>query len=550
MKKQFFLLTGLLLAAVAVQAQKIKQERVNVQYTQLPATPLDASFTTYTLRIRGAQYYLDNIRKTQSSLESHFQLDGFKKIPNGGHFTIEVNLGYFRVDSDKMETSTSKEKQKDGTEKVITKYYKSIRWSMPISWRLYDYEGRVLFDTYHTDRNSSQTYTTSRYNTPGEASRYWSDNYNRITNNLIESHINSNLGEMGRQFRHSYDFQRIVKATDELEVLREKDEGYEDFNRAYETVKAAFAQMTPDQPVDRLREAVKPAVEFWLKAKDQFDPADKKQKGLIHACLFNVASVFYWLDDLDSAERYANQANNLDWKEGRSKRLLKEIEATRKLFVANKVTTRHIFRDPEKAIPPAKAIELAEKAEEEAANSAVFNGYMNTLTGDSLTGKFTIKIAEGTELKFGPSGNVVFQHQKAGKDVTDVLKPGDVKSFAFNDRKFFVKSFAPGAKGNTQAGMHILEQLYTSDKITVYQYHPYDNKLGDVETEYAYQKRGEIAPVSISGSAFLLFKKGLAKYFSDCADLAELANNDEFKKTEADIIRAARVYAELCAIKP
>jgi hypothetical protein len=198
MKKQFFLLTGLLLAAVAVQAQKIKQERVNVQYTQLPATPLDASFTTYTLRIRGAQYYLDNVRKTQSSLEAFFLLDGFKKIPTGGHFTLEVNLGYFRVHSDKTETSTSKEKQKDGTEKVITKYYKSIRWSMPISWRLYDYEGRVLFDAYWTGRDQPETYTTSRYNTPGEASRYWSDNYNRITNNLVENHIESNFGNMGR----------------------------------------------------------------------------------------------------------------------------------------------------------------------------------------------------------------------------------------------------------------------------------------------------------------------------------------------------------------
>lgn len=550
MKKQLCILTGFLLLTSIAYAQKIKQERVDVQYTQLPATPLDASFTTYTLRIRGAQYYLDNIRKTQSALESYFQLDGFKKIPNGGHFTLEVNLGYFRVESDKMETSTSKEKLKDGTEKVTTRYYKSIRWSMPISWRLYDYEGRVLFDTYHTDRNRTQTYSTSTYNTPGEASRFWSENYTKVTNNLIENYIENNLGDMGRQFRHNYDFQRIVRATDELEVLREKDEQYADYNQAYETVKAAFAQMTPDQPVDKLREAVKPAVEFWLKAKDKYDPNDKKQKGLIHACLFNTATVFYWLDDLESAERYANQANDLDWKEGRSKRLLKEIEATRKLFAANKVTTRHIFRDPEKAIPPAKAIELAEKAEEEAANSAVFNGYMNTLTGDSISGTFTIKTTEGTELKFGPSGNVVFQYQKGGKNITDVLKPGDLKSFAFNDRKFFVKSFAPGAKGNTQAGMHILEQLYTSDKVSVYQYHPYDNKLGDVETEYAYQKRGESAPVSISGSAFLLFKKGLAKYFSDCADLAELANSDEFKKTEADIIRAARVYAEMCAIKP
>ncbi|NUO03734.1 MAG: hypothetical protein HUU01_24230, partial [Saprospiraceae bacterium] len=148
------------------------------------------------------------------------------------------------------------------------------------------------------------------------------------------------------------------------------------------------------------------------------------------------------------------------------------------------------------------------------------------------------------------SGNVSFQYQKAGKTVTDVLKPADLKSFQFNNRTFLVKSFAPGAKGNTQSGMHLLEQLYGSGKVAVYKYHPYDNKLGDVEAEYAYQKPTESAPVSVSGSNFLIFKKGLAKYFADCADLAELANNDEFKKTEDDIIRAARVYAEMCAIKP
>lgn len=550
MKRYLLMLAILPFVLCIAVAQKIKQERINVQYTQLPAMPFDPSFTTYTVRVRGGNYHLENMRTTHAALEKFFELDGFKKVPNGGHFTIEVNIGYFRVDSDKMESSSSKVKQKDGTEKTVTTYSKSIRWSMPISWRLYDYEGKVFFDTYWVARDNSQSYSTSSYNTPGEASRYWSDNYNRITNDLARNHINSNLGDMGRRVRYNYDFQRITKATDELEVLREKDDEYADYNQAFETAKAALAQMTPDQPVDKLREAVKPAIDFWLKAKDKYDPSDKKQKGLIHACLFNTASVFYWLDDLESAERYANQANDLDWKEGRSKRLLKEIEATRKLFAANKLTTRHVFRDPEKAIPPAKAIELAQKAEEEAANSAVFSGHLVTIAGDSINGKFTIKTTDGTELKFGPSGNVSFQYQKAGKDVTDMLKPGDLKSFQFNNRTFVVKSFAPGAKGNTQAGMHTLEQLYASDKVAVYKYHPYDNKLGDVEAEFAYQKSSESAPVSISGSSFLIFKKGLAKYFSDCADLAELANNDEFKKTEDDIIRAARVYAEMCTVKP
>ncbi|NUO03677.1 MAG: hypothetical protein HUU01_23935, partial [Saprospiraceae bacterium] len=375
--KKYFLVLAMLPSLLGIAfAQKIKQERINVQYTQLPGAPLDPSFTTYTVRIRGGSYHLESMRTTPAALEKFFTMDGFKKIPGGGHFTIDVNIGFLRIESDKMESTSTKVKQKDGTEKTVTTYYKTIQWSLPISWRLYDYEGKVVFDTYWVGRDKLQTYNTPSSNTTGEASRYWADNYNRITNDLASNHINSNLREMGQHIRQSFDFQKIVRATDELEVLREKDEEYAEYNQAFETVKVAFAQMTPDQPVDKLRETVKPAVEFWLKAKDKYDPTDKKQKGLIHACLFNTASVFYWLDDLESAERYANQANDLDWKEGRSKRLLREIEGTRKLFAANKVTTRHIFRDLENAIPPAKAIELAEKAEEEAANSAVFNGHL------------------------------------------------------------------------------------------------------------------------------------------------------------------------------
>ena len=59
-------------------------------------------------------------------------------------------------------------------------------------------------------------------------------------------------------------------------------------------------------------------------------------------------------------------------------------------------------------------------------------------------------------------------------------------------------------------------------------------------------KAGESEPTSLSGTTILLWKKGIASYFEDCAELNAMCLEGGIEKEKESLIKAARIYSELC----
>lgn len=524
-------------------AQKVDQQKVKVHYTQLPTSPLDPEYTTYSTYVYGSGSSIEGAGYTREGLATNFKLKSFKEVGTGGHFRISVRVGSLDIGESKNQSYTKKVKQDD---KEVTKtYYKRvITWMLPVSYQIHDYKGNMISqgtmgNTYKKEEWGSGN--TSSYT----LSKKWSDARKGVYNRWRKNGVKTSIGQISKLVRSKYDF-RPVSENEMFETLKIKKKDSFDsakYNEALETLKTAFEKMKADEPVDVLKPEVKPAVDFWLSEKDKYPASDKKLSKIRHICLNNLALTFYYLDELDEAKKYATECLEIKFRDGRTKRLIKEIERTRELFVTNNMTTRHPSFDVESATPPsaAKFGDLDESDEE----GTTLDGTVVNNAGDKIEGSFKVAVAEEEELKFGPEGNVVFSYVKDGRTTEDALDPGTTKEFNLGERHFYVDEFVPGSKGNTESKTGILEILYTSPSIKVLKYYPYDDKLGDQPIEYAFQK-GEEAPVSTSSTSFLLFNKGLSKFFADCTDLAEAAGGGEFKKEEADIIRAARVYGEMC----
>lgn len=537
-----------LLAISVTDAQKIKGEKAPVAFTILPNKPMDPEFTTYSVEIYGNSGSIEDLGYSRSKMaDSYFGLHSFKRVPQGGHFRISVRVSYLRVPTAKTQSYTKNVKQGETTVKK-TYYKKVVKYNLPVHYTIEDYKGNVIAEaSLGTDLTSMDwgAGATSSY----ALNKSWNDRrqglYTQWRKNLVTSHMKS----ISSFIKSSYDF-RPSKRKVEILVLGKKDKGTEGFMKAYQTVNTAFTKMKADTPVDVLKEEVKPAIDFWLAEKDKYSAKDKKERKVRHVCLYNIAVVFYWLDAIDEAKRYATQCLEIEWKEGRPKRVLKDSEALRKSFATNNMTTRHPSFDLENANPPSSSAfgELAPAEEEDGATGVV--GSITNANGDKVEGDFVVKLEEGEDLKFGPEGNIFFSCLKDGRKEEVPLSPETVTSFTFEKRNFMVQPFVSGQKGNTEEKPAILELLYEAPTIKVFKYFPFDDKLGDKQIEYAFQKGSDPNPVSTSSTTFLLFNKGLSKYFSDCPDLAEAAGGGEFKKAEDDIIRAARVYGEMCEVKP
>ncbi len=530
-----------------LSGQKITTEKFPVQYTALPLSPLNPEFTTFSSSCYGGGSTLADLGITPTSLANQIKFEGFKKVEGkSGHFRVNIQIGYMRIGRETTEKRISTTKKKDGTEVKTTYYYKKSSYSIPISYRVTDYEGKVLKEGTVSSNTSTQAVKSKEYTSYSSLNNYWQNNRHSLIYGAAKKFVIDRVGSIQSTLAYAYDYRKITYQKDELEVPGKKVDGFEAFNGAYETVKTAFEGMRPNEPITDMAPQVQSAIDFWKNALDDYPMGNKKSEKMRHACLMNLSTVYYWLEDLAQAEKYATECLQISWKDGRPKRLLKEIEAVKKKFDINKIKTRHINRDLANAEPPSSSAEEEVPVFEETGDLAEMEGYILNEGGDTLNGKFVVNTAEDMELNFGPDGNVVFTYQIDGKDEKSTLDPATVKGFQLKDRNFMAMTFTPGDKGNKEAGTHLMECIYDTERIKVFKFYPYDNKLGDVKMEYAFQKATDEAPISTSSTQFLLFKKGMSKYFADCPDLAELAGAGEFENEEESLIQAARIFAEVC----
>lgn len=535
-----------LFAVQDVSAQKIKNERASVAYTRLPSNPLDPSFTTYSAIVYGSDNGLENLGiNRQNAAEKYFTLGGFKKVGQGGHFRISVSVGYPYVVSAETK-SEKKTRKKDEKTETYYVYKKVITYRAPVRYKVEDYQGNIITSGAQSKETSFDYATNS--SSGSVAHKKWRDNRTRLMNDKFKSSVTSKLSSIAGTIKALYAY-TPKKATLQVELLGKKDKGTEQYLKACEDAIAAYATMKADEKPDNVRAALRPSIEFWMAEKNKWSANDKKERKVKSACAFNLANAFFWLDDLGEARKYANEVIEIDYKPGRGKTINRSIDALQKLFTANNTTTRHPMFDLSNAVPPSSSafggLDAVEEGAPAGGASTKVAGSMIDKNGENIPGEFAVSAAEGEDLKFGPKGNVVFQYAQDGRVATGTLNPAEMQGFTLKDRTFIVADFVPGAKGNTESKVSILEQIYDGGSIKVLKYYPYDDALGDQAVEYAFQKEGEAA-TSLNSTMFLLFNKGLQKYFSDCSDLAEVAGTGEFKKEEDDIIRAARVYAEMC----
>jgi len=532
-----------------LSAQKIKDQRISFEYTRLPSNPLDPTFTTYSSVVYGSDSGLENLGYDRNAMaEKYFTLGGFKRVGQGGHFRISCYVGYPSVISSK--TYDYKDTVKKGEEKVkVTRYKKEITYRAPVRYKVEDYQGNVITSG---SMNEVKKFTFGKGATSSSAlSKKWYNERSGVMNGRYKTAVKNSMSSASGTIRALYGYSR-KKATAQIEMLGKKDKMSEEFMSAYETVKAGFAGMKANEKPDKVKEAVRPAIEFYMSEKNKWSASDKKERKVRSACVYNLATIFYWLDEVDESRKYVNECIEIDYKPGRAKTINRGIDATKKLFDVNNTTSRHPYFDLANATPPGMAafggLDVVEEGAPAGGGAATkaLTGFIVDKNGAKVPGEFMVSAGEGEELKFGPQGNVSFDYMQDGRKASAALAPADIKEFSLNERNFMVMDFVPGAKGNTESKTSIMELLYDGGSIKVLKYYPYDDALGDQSVEYAFHKTGDAAPTSTSSTTFLLFNKGLQKYFADCADLAEVAGTGEFKKTQDDIIRAARVYAEMC----
>lgn len=530
-----------------VKSQKIRDKAISVKYVQLPKKRLPDDYKTYSVAVRGASF--QQAGTSPQEYAKRIGMDGFKRLSgigrNSGHLRVEIDGGYISNGEAEYKTGTTKSKDKDGNE-ITTKYYfYSVPFSSNTSFRIIDPNGQILSQGNYplNEIVDSERYTSSSSLIKAKA---------RIVNELGTEYaedVNNNLySRVSQSLKYNFDYDK-TKARPELFLIKNhSSEGQ--FEKHFQHAKRIFEQASYQTSSAELIEQLTPAIDFYSGHAAKDPRGDKKKKRIYRAANYNLAILYYYTDQFDLAEDHCRNVLASEGKDLKSKRLIEKIERQKTSMTAVGIHTLHYDRDLESALPPAELAALQAEKEELIAETTTTKGVVH-IGREIIVGTLSLD-KDAEDMVFGDGGNVRFMVEE-GPEMKEIdLLDQAVTEFEIADRKFKKVRFSPSAKGKQDASLQILEEIYASDQIKLFKYYPSSGALSDEKPEFAFKKRMQEFPISLESTQFLIWKKGLSNYFLDCPDLSEMCLEGDLKKNKEDLIKAARIYSELCVrvIKP
>ena len=122
----------------------------------------------------------------------------------------------------------------------------------------------------------------------------------------------------------------------------------------------ALFGMNANTPTGAVREQLKPVINYFEKIKTEYDGTSKHDRKIRYASYFNLAVLYYYLDDPQSMMKEANGLvlNDFDARDG--KNLEETASWLKNLFQESNIYTRHFpinttsFKGPKENTPYAK----------------------------------------------------------------------------------------------------------------------------------------------------------------------------------------------------
>lgn len=344
MKNSFFIAI-LLLSSLFANAQKIDLDRhnFNFRYRWLPMNPLSDDIKTYSVRVR------NNSGNTASErdIAEQIRLEGFAKTQNErGDLTLELNLGSLYFEGANLRSRKDEKKDKDGKVTSTTIYYwMETYYSYEANARVYNEKrggNSILTDNY----NRRDLYKTSE----STNSQAVSDDFNRkreeirrnMLNDFTSRSINTFIQTINREFGYPIFSERLNFWKMDNPKHPENAKHIDMCMLAGRIIESFRGD---DELTDRVFKDISPAIDYFKSIPQRYKSNDKNDRKLRYSAFFNLMTIYYCLDDMDNALRYADAliANDFDTSDGKA--MVQKANAVRDAFSRTRINVRQFRRE-------------------------------------------------------------------------------------------------------------------------------------------------------------------------------------------------------------
>lgn len=345
MKKLYFL--ALLAISFSIHAQKkvdLDRFRFSVQYRSLPKMQIDSTYRTYNVEVEGTRLMQSFLN--EMSPENSVVLEGWRKLPQDGHLDIKVKLGDLVPESVSVKERIETSKNRAGQVSTKTYYRQEVVYSFDAMASITDYKGAHIMDQELAGRGNKQVYRSPEFASRILAEGYFALNSLAVTKELYQGCVNRAMRYLSERITDNFGF-TAVTANDFMWIVdSRKHPEYTAHRQAFQQISEVLFNMNANTSIDGAREQLKPVIDYFEKIKRIYSSTSKHDRKMKYASYFNLAVLYYYLDDPQAMMKEAKglELNDYDAKDARG--FVQTATWLKNLFEQNNIYTRHFTINP------------------------------------------------------------------------------------------------------------------------------------------------------------------------------------------------------------
>lgn len=313
-------------------------------YRDLPTGGLDTSYHTYSVKIDYG--FLSKLAIRRDELENQVTIDGWRRLQYDAHVQINLRFEDLIIQGSEVKEKVEIIKDKNGKETgKRSTYTVEVPYTFGAHVKITDYKGRFIESITLASRDQRRVHTSEVFPNEAEAKAYSKYGLLLLTPQLMRQSMNNVLDNLSSTLTYRYGYPERTVSDYFWVVSSRLHPAYADHQRAWSGFRQAIAQMSPDEPLDEVKRMMKPVIDYYNKAVEVYSSDSKGDKKMRYASHFNLAKIYWYLDDPDAALKHATELviNGYDPRDGRNL----EAGATnlKTLMRQSRIYSRH-FRVP------------------------------------------------------------------------------------------------------------------------------------------------------------------------------------------------------------
>jgi hypothetical protein len=277
------------------------------------------------------------------------QREGWRKLPVDGHINIRIQMEDLLPESfnvvERVEDIRDRQGKVTGQRRL---YAQEMTYTFAARASITDYKGIHIMDRQLANRERKMVFRSPEFQVRQLAEGYFLLNSMKVTQDLIRQNVTRAMNNLSAELTQNFGY-AAVTLNDHLWIVgSRKHAEYDAHRKAFREMTSALFGLDANTPVNGLREKLKPVIDYFEGVKKRYNTQSKHDRKLRYASYFNLAVIYYYLDDPASMMHEAQGLilNDFDSRDGRGFEQV-AMRLREQMQIAN-VSSRHFPIDVNK----------------------------------------------------------------------------------------------------------------------------------------------------------------------------------------------------------